>query len=295
MKKAMKLTDKVGQWTGEKLNRFDATKLEEDFVALENHFDATDELLKNVVKSTEEYLQPNPSSRSKLSSGRPFPQPEEMLADVLTKSANSLPESTLSEVLGMVAQGERDIGECHMHFDTEVMMSMVKPMNDVREKEIKDLLAQRKKLDSRRLDYDAKRRTWEKRMNDPKIEEEFRISETRYEDIKELAYNGMLEILENEPEYTRQLLSLVQAQMSFYKQALDVLIPLVPEIQARVEESKQPQRMERYHRAPSIIGDVVHAAPPMNARFANRSGSANYGRTATGGNTPPRGPVPAAR
>ena len=52
--------------------------------------------------------------------------------------------------------------------------------------------------ETRRLDYDFKRRKFQKTPNDPQLEEQVRIAENKFEESKDTAWNQMATILEND-------------------------------------------------------------------------------------------------
>lgn len=61
--------------------------------------------------------------------------------------------------------------------------------------------AQRKRLESRRLDYDVKKRQRAKKPDDPKSETDFLDAELKFEQAKEMTWNGMAKLMEYEVCY----------------------------------------------------------------------------------------------
>lgn len=93
--------------------------------------------------------------------------------------------------------------------------------------ELDDYAAQRKKLESRRLAYDAAiakaDKSFKKEKDKKEAEEELAKAKLRYEEMSDDVRARMDVIREDEVEHQRELKNLVQTEMKFVEQYLEVL------------------------------------------------------------------------
>lgn len=88
---------------------------------------------------------------------------------------------------------------------------------------------------------------------DPKLEDEARVAETKFEESKEMAWNGMATILENDGEQVSQLYSMVQAQLAFHENAVSILQGLNDSLRDMVQDA-QARPGKTFARAPAVTG-----------------------------------------
>lgn len=236
MKKSL---GKVGQWTGEKLGKYEVTREESEFLELEKKTDATDETIKRLINKTEEYLQPNPVIRSKLRmlqvANKPeklYPQPEGELAEAMLKGAVTLGDSKLGNSLGSLAEAEKQVAEARTALDARVMQSFVQPLGDFHSREVKEVMHNRNRLEKKRLDYDLKRRAKEKKPNDAKCDDEFQLASNKYNDVKETVYTEMHSLLANDEELVSQLVNFAEAQAEYHQAALAIMREAVDKLRS---------------------------------------------------------------
>jgi endophilin-A len=84
----------------------------------------------------------------------------------------------------------------------------------------------RNKLKSRRLDYDCKKRKQTK-------DEELIQAEEKLEESKRLTEKAMFNILNNDVEQITQLRALVEAQLDFHQQTIQILDSLKSQLNSR--------------------------------------------------------------
>lgn len=278
------------QWAGEKTGSLQPTQLEGDFTELYRKTDDVDEITKKFLSCTEAVLQPSNSARTKLRSHHlgkggsqtRYSQPEGELGEAMIRGS-TLINTPFGDALQVLGEAEKQIAEARYALDTEVMQSVVKPLMDFREREIKETSAQRKKLESRRLDYDVKKRAGLKKPGDPKVEADFAEAERKFEQSKELVWNGMAKIIDNEPEQCQQLLALAQAQLEFYKAAVACLEPVVTQLESKCEQAGSRASMPRYERKPSRTGSGLAISPLGSMSLGTAGSSAAAGASAAAG------------
>ncbi|KJE88733.1 endophilin-A1 [Capsaspora owczarzaki ATCC 30864] len=285
-----KFFNKVNQAISERVLSAEKTELEEEFKSYEKKTDATEEAITSAINKAEQYLQPNPTARAKFNVTQKFnkatskyPQPEGELGDSMIKGGRAIGEdANFGQALVIVGEAEKQIAEARDALDAEVQSNFLIPLKEFLKKEIKDVNFHRKKLESRRLDFDYKRRRGHKGgQPDPKADEELRIAEQKFEESKELSWNGMQAILENEAEQVSQLNAFVQAQLAFHNTAVDVLTQLAQSLSDVVQSAaSRPKSEPRYARtAPaedtygssSYGGSSSYAAPASSASSGSKA------------------------
>lgn len=239
-----KFFNKVRQATAEKVMGADKTILDNEYLELSRRMDATIKGIDTVIKCTEVLLIPNPNTRTKFAmkermgkQDRKIPQPEGELGEAMVKHGRLIGEDTnFGNALIMVGESEKQVGEARDALDAEVQANFMKPLDEFMKKEVKDVMYHRKKMESRRLDYDFKRRK-QMKSPDPKLEDEARIAEQKFEESKELSWNGMATILENDAEQVSQLYAFVQAQLAFHENSVQILRQLNDSLNSMVQDA----------------------------------------------------------
>ncbi|NXU13682.1 SH3G1 protein, partial [Pardalotus punctatus] len=95
-----------------------------------------------------------------------------------------------------------------------------------------------KKLEGRRLDFDYK-----KKRQGKIPDEELRQAMEKFEESKEVAETSMHNLLETDIEQVSQLSALVDAQLDYHRQAVQILDELAEKLKHRMREaSSRPKR-----------------------------------------------------
>ena len=93
--------------------------------------------------------------------------------------------------------------------------------------QMKEYQAARKKLESRRLAYDAAQQKMQKsKKEDFRMEEELRSQKAKYEESSEDVYRRMLDIKEAEVDSVGDLSSFLEAELTYYDRCREVLLQL---------------------------------------------------------------------
>lgn len=235
----------------EKVGGAEGTKLEEDFLKLERKYDVTSKAVVDVMNKTSEYLQPNPTTRAKLvmmntvskmrgqEKNTGYPQPEGLLGDCMIKYGSELgDDSNFGGALTDFGKSMKMMAEVKDSLDIDVKQNFLDPLLVVTEKDIKEIQFHLKKVESRRLDYDYK-----KKRQGKIPDEEIRQALDKFHDSKETAEKSMHTLLEADVEQVSQLKSFVESLLQYHRQAVDILADLQTTLEQRVDVAAlQPRR-----------------------------------------------------
>ena len=87
--------------------------------------------------------------------------------------------------------------------------------------------AARKKLEQRRLAYDASLAKMQKaKKEDFRVEEELRSQKAKYEETSEDVYRRMQDIKDSEMESVQDLSGFLEAELAYYDRCREVLLQL---------------------------------------------------------------------
>ncbi|KAG5286365.1 hypothetical protein AALO_G00014020 [Alosa alosa] len=244
---------KASQKVSEKVGTAEGTKLDEDFKDLERKADITSKAIQDVLAKTTEFLQPNPASRAKLSMmtsvskirgqarSTGYPQAEGLLGECMMKYGTEMGASTnFGGALLEVGESMRRLAEVKDSLDIDVKQNFIDPFQTLVDKDLKDIQHHLKKMESRRLDYDYK-----KKRQGKIPDEELRQAMEKFEESREAAESSMHNLLETDSEQVSQLAALVDSQLQYHKQATQVLEELTERMRERVNEAQSQPRQPR--------------------------------------------------
>ncbi|XP_053435627.1 endophilin-A2 isoform X1 [Nycticebus coucang] len=242
---------KASQLVSEKVGGAEGTKLDDDFKEMEKKVDVTSKAVTEVLARTIEYLQPNPASRAKLTmlntvskirgqvKSPGYPQPEGLLGECMIRHGKELGgESNFGDALLDAGESMKRLAEVKDSLDIEVKQNFIDPLQSLCEKDLKEIQHHLKKLEGRRLDFDYKKKR-QGRIPD----EELRQALDKFEESKEVAETSMHNLLETDIEQVSQLSALVDAQLDYHRQAVQILDELADKLKRRMREaSSRPKR-----------------------------------------------------
>ncbi|KAF0880213.1 SH3G2 protein, partial [Crocuta crocuta] len=193
-----------------------------------------------------------PASRAKLSmintmskirgqeKGPGYPQAEALLAEAMLKFGRELGDDCNfgSPALGEVGEAMRELSEVKDSLDMEVKQNFIDPLQNLHDKDLREIQHHLKKLEGRRLDFDYK-----KKRQGKIPDEELRQALEKFDESKEIAESSMFNLLEMDIEQVSQLSALVQAQLEYHKQAVQILQQVTVRLEERIRQaSSQPRR-----------------------------------------------------
>ncbi|XP_063057699.1 SH3-domain GRB2-like 1b isoform X2 [Engraulis encrasicolus] len=265
---------KASQMVSEKVGGAEGTKLDEDFKDLERKVDVTSKAVVEVISKTSEYLQPNPASRAKLSmlntmskirgqvKSPGYPQAEGLLGECMAKYGRDLGEDTnFGGALMDAGETMKRLAEVKDSLDIDVKQNFIDPLQNLYDKDIREIQHHLKKLEGRRLDYDYKKKRTGKISDD-----EVRQALEKFHESKEVAETSMYNLLETDIEQVSQLSSLVESQVQYHQQAVQILEELSTKLKDRISEAQTRPRRE-YVPKPKPVFEFQESIDQSNGGF----------------------------
>ncbi|XP_060038017.1 endophilin-A2 isoform X2 [Erinaceus europaeus] len=233
---------KASQLVSEKVGGAEGTKLDDDFKEMEKKVDVTSKAVTEVLARTIEYLQPNPASRAKLTmlntvskirgqvKNPGYPQSEGLLGECMVRHGKELGgESNFGDALLDAGEAMKRLAEVKDSLDIEVKQNFVDPLQNLCDKDLKEIQHHLKKLEGRRLDFDYK-----KKRQGKIPDEELRQALEKFQESKEVAETSMQNLLETDIEQVSQLSALVDAQLDYHRQAVQILDELADKLKRSI-------------------------------------------------------------
>ncbi|XP_029381809.1 endophilin-A1-like isoform X3 [Echeneis naucrates] len=226
---------KATQVVSEKVGGAEGTKLDDDFKEMEKKVDVTSRAVLDIMTRTTEYLQPNPG-------------------------------------LALIDAGEamKELGEVKDALDMEVKQNFIDPLQNLHDKDLKEIQHHLKKMEGRRLDFDYKKKRHGKVQDD-----EIKQALEKFDESKEIAEQSMFNLLESDIEQVSQLAALVQAQLEYHSRAAEILQQLSSKMEDRIKEVSSKPRKEYAPKARMTL----ELLPPSESHNGGIHSAKSPGRT----------------
>ncbi|KAI9204039.1 uncharacterized protein BJ171DRAFT_582415 [Polychytrium aggregatum] len=271
------LTKKLGQlrqWTGEKIWRAQKTDTGDDFKRLEQETEVRRECIEKIADSYHLYWTTlEKRKESPLDKQKRLPI-ESVAGSMISFGSMLHEESSYGNVLIRVGEAYEQLAGTQMDFMNRVHESYRYHLQNVLE-DIKEYQNQKRKLENRRLDFDAKLNKLQRSKKDiPHLEEEVRLAQAKYEESLENTSERMISLNSNEDEHMQQLLNYVDIEVGYYKKSLQIMEDLQRSLQS-VPRSANPSQgtdSARYRRH-STQSDLSTHGQDSYSRKQNQTGS----------------------
>ncbi|KAL6799365.1 BAR domain-containing protein [Trichoderma sp. SZMC 28013] len=292
--------DRAMQWAGEKMGAEAKATHTDEFKELESEMDIRHDGMERLLKSMNIYTRWL-SRHCDALEDRNRSMPLAHLGRTMSAHAAELPDTEYSRRLASMGNANEQLAELQTTYldcanatwqtHIEQNLSMMK-----------EYQAARKKLESRRLAYDATMGKMQKaKKDDIRLEEELRVNKTKFDDSTEDVFQRMSDIREAEQDTIGALTSFLDAELEYHERAANELRRIRKAWAAGGSEpSYSPTQRGRpdldrlYTNVPvrsqsvrhSVINEAYEDAPPQPV--------ARLTRTMTSREPPPPPPPPAS-
>ncbi len=201
-------------------------------------------MIDDVRDRTYEYLQPNPASRARLALSNnlckmrgqartnPYPQPEGVLGESMVKHGKELgDESNFGHALIDMGESLRQMAGIKYALEDNIKQNFLDPLSQIKDNDIKEVMHLRKKTESRRLDYDCKKR--KKSQGSIINEDDLQQAELKFEESKHQSEVVMNRLLRNEMEQVTHLMGFAEGFLEYHSQCTDILKEMVNNLNKR--------------------------------------------------------------
>ncbi|ESZ90788.1 hypothetical protein SBOR_8817 [Sclerotinia borealis F-4128] len=238
---------RVKQWAGEKMGQESKTAVSDDFKSLESEMQLRHEGMEKLQKSMTIYIK----SLSKRNEGddREKILPVAFMGQTMIHHGEDFePDSNFGNCL--IAMGTTN-DRISRQQDTYVHDATSSWLESLERSlaQMKEYQAARKKLEQRRLAYDASLSKMQKaKREDFRVEEELRSQKAKYEESSEDVLRRMQDIKEAEADSVQDLGAFLEAELEYYDRCRDELLKLKREWPAArgaaAQQPRQPRRPE---------------------------------------------------
>ncbi|KAI8047516.1 uncharacterized protein B0P05DRAFT_565785 [Gilbertella persicaria] len=215
---------KFKQWTGERFGGAKVTLQTEDFQQLEQETENRRDGYDNVVNSVELVQSYLLKKKTSPEDAKNKMMPFEVLGTCLYHYGTVFPDdSALGIALINLGQAETRIAALQEAFAHDIKTGYMTILTNGLQ-EYKEYDSLRKKLASRRLDYDSKLNRLNKAKKEkPELEQEMQAARIKYEETEHDLIQKMAYMQEFENEHRDALLGLIEAQCTYHTQAKELL------------------------------------------------------------------------
>ncbi|KAL2038453.1 hypothetical protein N7G274_008792 [Stereocaulon virgatum] len=276
----MNVNKKLGrfkQWAGERMGGEAKTNVSDDFKSLEIEMNLRQEGMERLQRSMTAYVK----TLSKRQEGDDKEKilPVAYLGSTMVSHGEDFEDdSEFGQCLMGLGRTNERIGRIQETYVANATTSWLESLERSLA-QMKEYQSARKKLESRRLAYDASLAKMQKaKKEDFKAEEELRSQKAKYEETSEDVYRRMQDIKEAEADSVADLGAFVDAELKYYDRCRDVLLQLKQDWPAGPlgsdggETRRVPSRSNTAHAYSDRFSTVEEEPPPVpEARPSIRS------------------------
>ncbi|CAG8483304.1 9483_t:CDS:2 [Acaulospora colombiana] len=227
---------KFKQWANEKVGAGQKTQLTDEFQELQQKTEERHNGIDKLHAATKNYLKT--MSKKTESEEKTKTLPIEALGSTIRNYGEdigvessygnyNIPQTFLTVIEGSAlvkfGTANEKIANLQLEFVSRVREEFLEGTESTIA-ELKQYQQLKRKLESRRLDYDAKlNRVQKSKKEKPELEEELRASKEKYDDTMEELHSKMQFINDSEDQYIQELTSFLDAQLEYYKKSYEIL------------------------------------------------------------------------
>ncbi|CAO3632250.1 unnamed protein product [Cunninghamella blakesleeana] len=225
---------KFKQWTGERLGQAKATLQTEDFQQLVTETDTRRPEFSKVHEATEQVFHQLTKKKPSPEDGKTKCTHWEALANCWISYGKTFPDDNLLGVtLINFGQTQGRLASFSDMFTYQLKDGyMITLQQGIQLYKDYDVL--KKKLESRRLDYDAKlARLQKSKKEKPEFEQEMQAAKIKYEETEYDLIQKMIAIQEYEEDQYNSLVQFMEAQLAYHQQVIDI----ITDVQVRMNDN----------------------------------------------------------
>ncbi|KAI9807321.1 MAG: hypothetical protein M1833_000064 [Piccolia ochrophora] len=220
-----KKLDRFKQWAGERMGGEIKTNTSEDFKALEDEMTCRHEGMERLHKATTVYVKS--LSKTKEAEDKEKTLPVAYLGSTMIGHAEDFePDSEFGRCMMRLGRTNERIARVQESYVANTTSNWLEGLERSLA-QMKEYQAARKKLETRRLAYDASLSKMQKaKREDFRVEEELRSQKAKYEESSEDVYRRMQDIREAESESVADLGNFLDAELDYYDKCRESLLQL---------------------------------------------------------------------
>lgn len=219
----VKKIDRARQWAGEKMGAEVRTTQSDEFQTLEAEMALRQNGMESLQKSASVYVKWG-SRRCEANEDKGRGTPLAFLGRTMATHGNELEaNSEFGSCLAYVGRANERVADIQTNYVDDVTKSWLQHLERSMTM-MKEYQAARKKLENRRLAYDASLAKMQKsKRDDFRVEDEMRVCKTKFDDSTEDVLRRMQDIKDAEMDNVGALTSLLDAQLAYHERAADEL------------------------------------------------------------------------
>ncbi|CAO3660770.1 unnamed protein product [Umbelopsis ramanniana] len=235
---------KFRQWTGERLGSAKITGQTDDFHQLDQETEQRRVAFDKVYQAAALVLKQLDKKKPSPEDGKTKVSPTEALGACWVNHGSVFPDdSLLGTSLVSLGKTQIEISQLQQDYAYRVKESYIATLEKVHQ-EYKEYMVLRKKLDSRRLDYDAKQNRLQKAKKEkPEWEQEAQSAKMKYDETEYDVMQRMVYFQECEEDHFNALTEMLDAQLNYHKSSMQLLEGLQQDWgQGYVQRTSEPVR-----------------------------------------------------
>ncbi|KAE9983664.1 hypothetical protein BLS_009657 [Venturia inaequalis] len=268
----MNVNKKLGrfkQWAGEKMGGEAKTDTSEDFKALEIEMNLRHEGMEKLQQSMTLYVK---SISRKEAEGREKMLPVEFLGQTMVAHGQDFQaDSEFGNCLIGMGRANESLARKQESYVSNATSCWLESLERSLA-QMKEYQAARRKLETRRLAYDASLAKMQKaKKEDFRVEEELRAQKAKYEESNEDVYRRMEDIKEAEVDSVADLTAFLEAELSYYDSCRQTLLQLKqdwPGASAKKSTRTRSNTIHSYSGRQTAPDEEEEYSPPSRGAIA---------------------------
>lgn len=237
-----KKLDRLKQWAGEKMGGEIKTSTSDEFKALEMEMALRHEGMEKLQKSMTVYVK-SLSKRNEVEDREKALPGGYLGSSMVSHGEDFERDSEFGNCLASLGRANERIARMQETYVAGATSSWLEGLERSLA-QMKEYQAARKKLETRRLAYDASLAKMQKaKKEDFRVEEELRSQKAKYEESSEDVYRRMQDIKEAEVDSVADLTAFLEAELTYYDRCREILLNVKRDWPARdPHESRRATR-----------------------------------------------------